>query len=57
MQQAHAEAETTAETPAATMEVKREKVFIPPGMTPTEISKKYGINPSTATGAKKTDFS
>jgi len=53
MQQAHAE----AETPAATPEVRREKVFIQPGLTASQISKKYGINPSTATGAKKTDFS
>jgi len=35
------------------IEVRREKVFIPPGMTPTEISKKYNINVSTASGAKK----
>ena len=44
-------------TQAEPIEVRREKVFIQPGMSPKEISEKYGINRSTAGNAKKTDFS
>ncbi len=34
-------------------EIKREKVFIPDGMTAREISEKHGIHINTAYNAKK----
>ncbi len=36
-----------------TLEIKREKVNIPEGMTARQISDKYGIPINTAKGAKK----
>jgi hypothetical protein len=38
---------------AEPIEVRREKVFIPDEMMPKEISKKYGLNITTASRAKK----
>ena len=38
---------------AESIEVRREKVFVPDGMTPKEISVKYGLKITTAFGAKK----
>ncbi len=36
-----------------TTEIKREKVFIPDGLTSRQISDKYGLHINTAYGAKK----
>ena len=38
---------------AEPIEIRTEKVFIPDGMTPREISEKYGLKITTASGAKK----
>lgn len=38
---------------AEPIQVRREKVFIPDGMTPREISEKFGLKITTAAGAKK----
>jgi len=35
------------------IEIRREKVFIPDGLTARQISDKYGIHINTARGAKK----
>jgi len=39
--------------PEPIKEVRREKVLIPDGLTPRQISDKYGIHINTARGAKK----
>jgi len=38
---------------AESVEVKGEKVFIPPSMMPKEIREKYGLNHTSAYRAKK----
>jgi len=39
------------------IEIRREKVFIPKGMTPKKIRAKYGLTHSSSYNAKKKDSS
>ena len=41
---------------SATQEIKREKVFIPEGLTTTKVAEMHGIKLSTAYNAKKKSF-
>jgi len=40
-----------------TIDVRREKIFIPKGMTPKKIREKYGLKHSASYNAKKKVFS